>query len=142
MKKTIPILLILILVILLVNAFSFDTATSVVPGWHTTILPPYFLVSVVFTILLLIDVPIYWYCNKRDLSNAKKVVITHFITSFLLVVLLRIPEIYSRNLLNLKDNEIINSITIIELIIKGFTFFQLLYFIYILSLFRKNKSSL
>ena len=138
MKKIIPILLILILVILLVNSFSFDFATSVVPGWHTTILPPYFLVSVVFTILLLIDVPIYWYCNKRDLSNAKKVVIAHFIISFLLVVLLRFPEIYSSDLLNLKDTEIINSITTIELTIKGFTFIQLLYFIYIFTVFRRK----
>lgn len=138
MKKIIPILLILILAILLVNSFSFDFVTSVVPGWHTTILPPYFLVSVVFTILLLIDVPIYRYCNKKDLSNAKKVVIAHFIISFLLVVLLRFPEIYSSDLLNLKDTEIINSITTIELTIKGFTFIQLLYFIYIISLFRKK----
>ena len=138
MKKIIPILLILILVILLVNSFSFDFATSVVPGWHTTILPPYFLVSVVFTILLLIDVPIYWYCNKRDLSNAKKVVIAHFIISFLLVVLLRFPEIYSSDLLNLKDTEIINSITTIELTIKGFAFIQLLYFIYIFTVFRRK----
>lgn len=142
MKKIIPILLILILVLLLVNAFSFDPATSVVPGWHTTILPPYFLVSVVFTILLLIDIPIYLYCSKKDLSNVRNFIIAHSIISFLLLILLRFTEIYFDNLINQKDTEIMNSITIIELSIKGFTFLQLVYFVYILSLFRKNKSLL
>jgi molybdopterin-containing oxidoreductase family membrane subunit len=28
---------------------SFDFATSVIPGWHTTIFPPYFVAGAIFS---------------------------------------------------------------------------------------------
>ena len=37
---------------------SFDFATSVIPGWHTTIFPPYFVAGAVFL----------WICNGSDLA--------------------------------------------------------------------------
>ena len=55
----IPLLVILVLVLLAV-AFSFDSSTLAVPGWHTTIYPPYF-IWVIILILVLLFVSIgYW----------------------------------------------------------------------------------
>ncbi len=55
----IPLLVVLILVLLAV-AFSFDSSTLAVPGWHTTIYPPYF-IGVIISILFLLFVSIgYW----------------------------------------------------------------------------------
>lgn len=52
-KPYIPFIVFLILLILIIP-FSFDFATSVVPGWHTAIFSPYTVwVSIVLIALLL-----------------------------------------------------------------------------------------
>lgn len=37
------------------DKFSLDYATSVVPGWHTTINPPYFIINVVVSLIFFSD---------------------------------------------------------------------------------------
>ncbi len=63
---------------------SFDFAVSVLPGWHTTIFPPYFVAGAIFSgfaMVLTLTVPIRrWYglediITPRHLDNMAKVII-------------------------------------------------------------------
>ena len=40
---------------------SFDFATSVIPGWHTTIFPPYFVAGAVFSGFAMVNTLIDYY---------------------------------------------------------------------------------
>jgi Ni/Fe-hydrogenase subunit HybB-like protein len=64
---------------------SFDFATSVIPGWHTTIFPPYFVAGAVFSgfamvnTLLLIVRKVYRLeelITTRHLENMNKIIVT------------------------------------------------------------------
>lgn len=56
--------------LLLTIPFSFDFATSVVPGWHTTIYPPYFIWTLILIVVLLFVIIGYWLISKRvDKTN-------------------------------------------------------------------------
>ncbi len=64
---------------------SFDFATSVIPGWHTTIFPPYFVAGAVFSgfamvsTLLIITRKVFAlerYITGRHLENMAKVLLT------------------------------------------------------------------
>jgi hypothetical protein len=46
------------------DGFSLGFATSVVPGWHTTIFPPYFIMNSVLSIMLLLVTIAYWKISK------------------------------------------------------------------------------
>lgn len=63
---------------------SMDFATSVIPGWHTTIFPPYFVVGAVFsgfgmvlTLLILTRKVMHWenYITMHHLENMCKVIL-------------------------------------------------------------------
>ncbi|MDL1870786.1 hydrogenase [Deltaproteobacteria bacterium PRO3] len=63
---------------------SMDFATSVIPGWHTTIFPPYFVVGAVFsgfgmvlTLLILTRRVMHWenYITMHHLENMCKVIL-------------------------------------------------------------------
>jgi hypothetical protein len=53
------------LALLLFILFPFDFATSVVPGWHTTIFPPHFILWLVVIIFLFLSTIGYWFLAKR-----------------------------------------------------------------------------
>jgi hypothetical protein len=53
------------LALLLFFLFPFDFATSVVPGWHTTIFPPHFFLWLVIIIFLFLSTIGYWFLAKR-----------------------------------------------------------------------------
>jgi Ni/Fe-hydrogenase subunit HybB-like protein len=40
---------------------SFDFATSVIPGWHTTIFPPYFVAGAIFSGFAMVNTLAYHY---------------------------------------------------------------------------------
>lgn len=72
---------------------SFDFATSVVPGWHTTIFPPYFVAGAIFggfAMVLLLLIPLREvYPNMKDLltlrhieNMAKILLVTGMIVGF------------------------------------------------------------
>jgi Ni/Fe-hydrogenase subunit HybB-like protein len=53
---------------------SFDFATSVIPGWHTTIFPPYFVTGAIFSglaMVITLIVPIRALCGLKDLITAR-----------------------------------------------------------------------
>lgn len=63
---------------------SFDFAVSIVPGWHTTIFPPYFVAGAIysgFAMVLVLAIPIRAFYGLRDmitdrhLDNAAKVML-------------------------------------------------------------------
>src|SRR5213595_3507113 len=63
---------------------SFDFSVGIVPGWHTTIFPPYFVAGAIysgFAMVLLIAIPLRWaygledFITMRHLDNMAKVML-------------------------------------------------------------------
>ena len=55
---------------------SFDFATSVIPGWHTTIFPPYFVAGAIFggfAMVLTLMIPMRYLYNLQDLITARHI---------------------------------------------------------------------
>ncbi len=55
---------------------SFDFAVSVVPGWHTTIFPPYFVAGAIFSgfgMVLTLMIPLRTVCKLHDLVTIRHV---------------------------------------------------------------------
>ena len=55
---------------------SFDFATSQVPGWHSTIFPPYFVAGAIFggfAMVLTLSIPARQWFGLRDLITARHV---------------------------------------------------------------------
>jgi len=53
---------------------SFDFATSIIPGWHTTIFPPYFVAGAIysgFAMVLTLTIPIRWIYRLDDFITAR-----------------------------------------------------------------------
>ncbi len=53
---------------------SFDFAVGIVPGWHSTIFPPYFVAGAVFAgfaMTILLSVPLRAVCNLRDVITMR-----------------------------------------------------------------------
>jgi Ni/Fe-hydrogenase subunit HybB-like protein len=53
---------------------SFDFATSVIPGWHTTIFPPYFVTGAIFSglsMVITLIVPLRILCGLEDLVTTR-----------------------------------------------------------------------
>jgi len=72
------------LVVSVHTVVSFDFAVSQVPGWHTTIFPPYFVAGAVFSgfaMVATLAIPIRWYYGLEDfitmrhLNNMAKVML-------------------------------------------------------------------
>ena len=66
------------------SVVSFDFATSVLPGWHTTIFPPYFVAGAIysgFAMVLTLTIPIRWiyrlddFITMRHLRNMANVML-------------------------------------------------------------------
>lgn len=57
------------LVISVHSVVSFDFATSIIPGWHTTIFPPYFVAGAIysgFAMVLTLTIPLRWLYRLED----------------------------------------------------------------------------
>ncbi len=55
---------------------SFDFATSIIPGWHTTIFPPYFVAGAIFggfAMVLTLLIPCRWFFGLSDLVTDKHI---------------------------------------------------------------------
>ena len=53
---------------------SFDFAVSIIPGWHTTIFPPYFVAGAIysgFAMVLTLIIPLRAWYNMRDLITLR-----------------------------------------------------------------------
>ena len=82
-----------LLLLLLTIPFSFDFATSVVPGWHTTIFPPYFIWELIVIIVMLFVTIGYWLLsNQTDKINWTLFTI-HSILTIPTILYLKFPSI-------------------------------------------------
>jgi molybdopterin-containing oxidoreductase family membrane subunit len=72
------------LVVSVHTVVSFDFATSLLPGWHTTIFPPYFVAGAIysgFAMVLTLAIPLRWayglqdFITMRHLNNMAKVML-------------------------------------------------------------------
>ena len=57
------------LVISVHSVVSFDFATSIIPGWHTTIFPPYFVAGAIysgFAMVMTLTIPLRWLYRLED----------------------------------------------------------------------------
>lgn len=89
-KPWIPVFLFALFFILSITSVEF--ASSVVPGWHTTIFPPYFFISVAVLAILLVVTIGYWILARRGAFNLP-FFITHMILTLPAVLFTRSPEI-------------------------------------------------
>lgn len=58
------------------SVVSFDFATSVIPGWHTTIFPPYFVAGAIFggfAMVLTLLIPARWIFGLKDVVTDKHI---------------------------------------------------------------------
>ena len=91
-RPYIPFLAFLILLLLTIT-FSFDFATSVVPGWHTTIFPPYFIWGLIVLVVLLLVTVGYWLLSKRTDKTNWTLFAIHFVLTIPTVIYLKFPSI-------------------------------------------------
>jgi len=122
--------LIFICIFLSFFPLSLDYATSVVPGWHTTIFPPYFIwQSIVLLIILLVSIA-YWKLSTKTGIINWIFFIFHFILTIPAIIYLKYGLM------------IFNSVTISKdelLIIISFVLGQILFIVhYVRSLQRKR----
>jgi len=131
------------ILLLLTIPFSFDFATSVVPGWHTTIFPPYFIGGlIVITVLLLVTIG-YWLLSKRTDKTNWTLFAIHFVLTIPTIIYLNFPSIFldgqqaNRNEL-IKDVEF--RIKLIPYTWTLFIFAQILFLIYFTRTIRQSKT--
>jgi len=137
-KELIFILLFLAALLLLTNPFLFDFVTSVIPGWHTTIFPPFFIAVFLLIITLLIDSFIYWKLHNAKSSKSKKIVILHFFLTSIVAILLKYPEIYFKDInTNYTVTEILGLLDWIKYIFLLFVILQIWYFYYIIKTLKR-----
>lgn len=140
-RPYIPFLAFLILLLLTIP-FSFDFATSVVPGWHTTIFPPYFIWGlIVITVLLLVTIG-YWLLSKQTDNTNWTLFAIHFVLTIPTIIYLKFPSILLDVQLTDQD-ELIKAIAFrIKLIPIAWTLFivaQVLFLIYFIRTIKKSK---
>src|SRR5882724_10165574 len=64
------------LVVSVHTVVSFDFAVGIVPGWHTTIFPPYFVAGAIysgFAMVLTLAIPIRWYYGMEDFITMRHI---------------------------------------------------------------------
>lgn len=91
-RPYIPFLVFLIL-LLLVIPVSFDFLTSATPGWHTTILPPFFIWTVFVVLVLLFLVLGYWILSRRTDKLNWILFVLHLVLTISAILYLQFPTI-------------------------------------------------
>jgi hypothetical protein len=128
--------------LLMTIPFPFDFATSVVPGWHTTILPPYFIWGLIVLIVLLLVTIGYWLLSKRTDKRNWTLFAIHFALTIPTVIYLKFPSILLDVQLT-EQNELIRAIEFrIRLIPFAWTLFlvgQIIFLIYFFRTINRSK---
>jgi hypothetical protein len=141
-RPYIPFLAFLILLLLTIP-FSFDFATSVVPGWHTTIFPPYFIWGLIVMIVLLLVTIGYWLLSKRTDKISWTLFAIHFALTIPTIIYLKFPSILLGVQLT-NQEELIKAIEFrMKLIPIAWTLFvggQILFLIYFIRTIRGKRS--
>ena len=88
----IPFVAFLVLLLLLFS-FSFDFATTAVPGFHSTIFPPYFIWVLVVLVILVFLIIGYWLLVKLANKIDWALFTIHFILTILTIIFLIFPSV-------------------------------------------------
>lgn len=137
--------LIFLLLFLSTMPFSFDVAISVVPGWHTAIFPPWFIISVIVIIVLLLVTVTYWLLAKRGNKPKPFLFVSHILLTIPLLLYLRFPGILITAPLN-KEDQLLQmlelnrkvALTTLALFMLGLVLF-IIYFIRTIKINRQTK---
>ncbi len=127
--KNLPFFILFLLLVACFGYFlSMDFAMSIIPGWHTTFYPPYYIASVMLSFLFFIDLLFFWIATYRKSVRAKKIIGIHLLLSSLLALFIAYPQglvmpVDESQLLLLADKVMISFTLFIVL--------QLMYFIFI-----------
>lgn len=142
MKQSyIPIYVFVFLLILTIpfsfDEFSLEFATSVVPGWHTTILPPYFLINLIVSLIMLFVIIFYWKISKKTNRVNLKIFFIHLLLTIPAIIEIAWPLIID-NLL-MQHIESIGFQSIVSLITAPYILFiggQIIFFVYYIRTFK------
>ena len=93
MRTVVIIVIVSALVSILSIPMWFDTATSVVPGWHTAILPPAFIAAVIVYLFILIVTVAYLLLYLKAGTINRKVFISHILLTLPSILLTIFPEL-------------------------------------------------
>ncbi|PSR53865.1 hypothetical protein AHMF7605_10220 [Adhaeribacter arboris] len=80
--------------LLLILLFSFNFATSVDPGWHTTIFPSYFIWTLVLLLVLSFSIIGYWLVLKQINKFNWTLFIIHLLLTVSTVIFVKFPSIF------------------------------------------------
>src|SRR5688572_3684243 len=127
-KKHIPFLTFLVFFFLTIPLsfinFSTDYATSVVPGWHTTILPPYFLMNIFISIIILLVTFAYWKLSRKQIFLDWIVFLVHVILTLPVILYIIYPVFFDKLFFSLfQQNESLNISVILMLILTPYILF-------------------
>ncbi|MFC6997457.1 hypothetical protein [Rufibacter roseus] len=86
-------LAIVLTVLTLAVSSDFDIAVSVIPGWHTTILPPYFLVGGVALLWLYLLAGAYFILGKKRVRIKKRFMMANLMLSLPLLYIAHVQPI-------------------------------------------------
>ena len=141
-RPYIPFIAFLVLLLLTIP-FSFDFATSVVPGWHITIYPPYFIWGLALIVVLLLVTIGYWLLSKRVDKINWTLFVIHFILTIPTVIFLKFPSV----LLGMQatnQDELMKAVAFrIKLIPAAWTLFivgQVLFLVYYIRVIKASSS--
>lgn len=120
-----------------------DFASSVIPGWHTTIVSPYLTATMFKSILMLIVITFYWKLNKVVKEIDLKFFILHLVLTIPSIINSKIPlhsfvEFENDNFeKTIKEYEFVDSIVITLNIL--FVIGQIIFGIYYTKKMRQRK---
>jgi hypothetical protein len=144
MKKSYILFFVFLVLVLLAIAFSFDSSNLAVPGWHTTIFPPYF-IEVIISILVLLFVCIgYWLLSNRADKSSWILFALHCTLTIPTAVFIVFPSVFL-NVQQGDQEEIIRAVIFrMKLIPVAWAVFiigQVLCIIYLIRAFRNRRVS-
>ena len=140
-RPFIPFLAFLILLLLTIP-FSFDFATSAVPGWHTTVFPPYFVVVFITVIILLLATIGFWLLTKRNGKINWTVFLIYFTLTIPSIFFLKFPTIFLDVQPGIQEEFIKSMEFRMKLIPIAWVLFiigQVLFLIYFIRIFRVSR---
>lgn len=73
---------------------NLEFASSVVPGWHTTIFPPYTISNFTILFIIIVNVIVYYLLGKKKVQLNTLLVVAHFLVSLATVALMQSPELF------------------------------------------------
>jgi hypothetical protein len=139
-RRYLPFIAFLTLLLLTIR-FSFELASSVVPSWHTTIYPPYFIWTFALVVVMLFVVIGYWLISRRVGKTNWTLFILHLFLTIPTVIFINFPSILV-DVHETDRDELIRSLSLRVKLIPWadglFAIGQILFLIYFIRTIRRN----